>query len=90
MINHWPLVVEPTYQMRWQELALWCGTRHTRGWAERYNAEAVIYGHLHMPGITNVNGVKHIEVSLGYPREWEHWSGQHVWPYPVMEVDNAG
>ncbi|NMB22089.1 MAG: metallophosphoesterase [Corynebacterium sp.] len=90
LINHWPLVVEPTQRMRWQELALWCGTRHTRGWAERYNAQAVVYGHLHIPGVQVINGIRHIEVSLGYPREWEQWGSGHVWPYPVMEVEHAG
>lgn len=86
LINHWPLVQEPVQQMRWSEIALWCGTRHTRTWPQRYGAQQVIYGHLHMPGVTVVDGVEHIEVSLGYPREWErHPSGQ-PFPYPVMEV----
>ena len=69
LINHWPLVQEPVQQMRWSEIALWCGTRHTRTWPQRYGAQQVIYGHLHMPGVTVVDGVEHIEVSLGYPRE---------------------
>lgn len=88
LVNHWPLVQEPTLRMRWPELALWCGTKHTRSWPRRYHAEAVIYGHLHMPGIMQVDGIKHIEVSLGYPREWR--AREHPplsFPYPVMEVD---
>lgn len=87
LVNHWPLVQEPTMAMRWSEIALWCGTRHTRGWARRYNAKAVVYGHLHMPSTSIIDGVKHIEVSLGYPKEWER-EGHHTqpWPYPVMEV----
>lgn len=87
LINHWPLVVEPVNQLYLKEIGLWCGTRHTRHWAQRYSAEKVIFGHLHMPGETVVEGVKHVEVSLGYPREWEHHSPDRVWPYPVMEVN---
>jgi len=86
LINHWPLVQEPTLVMRHPEIALWCGTRHTRTWAERYHAQAVIYGHLHMPGVTEVAGIPHIEVSLGYPREWERHGHLNPWPYPVMRL----
>lgn len=87
LINHWPLVQEPTDKMWWREAALWCGTRHTRGWATRYNAETVIYGHLHMPGVHTVEGVDHVEVSLGYPDEWKRRKDPPSWPYPVMEVE---
>lgn len=91
LVNHWPLVQEPTQHLRWTELALWCGTRHTRNWAERYNAAAVIYGHLHMPGVIEVAGVPHVEVSLGYPREWERHGDIQEWPYEVLreEADHA-
>lgn len=87
LINHWPLVVEPVNQLYLKEIGLWCGTRHTRTWAQRYDAQAVVYGHLHMPGEVVVDGVKHVEVSLGYPREWEQHTEDRLWPYPVMEVD---
>ena len=83
LINHWPLVQEPTLKMRWPEVALWCGTRHTRNWPTRYNAQAVVYGHLHMPSVDYFDGVKHVEVSLGYPREWEAHRPL-PWPYPVL------
>lgn len=87
LVNHWPLVQEPAKKMRWSEVALWCGTKHTRSWAQRYNAQAVIYGHLHMPGIMQVGGIKHIEVSLGYPREWRPRTYPPLaFPYPVMEA----
>ncbi len=87
LVNHWPLVQEPVQRMRWSEIALWCGTRHTRTWPQRYNAQKVVYGHLHMPGVTTVDGVEHVEVSLGYPREWEHHGFTQPFPYPVMEVE---
>ncbi len=54
LVNHWPLVQETTLRMAWPEIALWCGTRHTRSWARRYNAQAVIYGHLHLPSETSM------------------------------------
>lgn len=83
LINHWPLVQEPTQRMRYPEVALWCGTRHTRAWPKRYHAQQVIYGHLHIPVVEEIDGVTHAEVSLGYPREWQNRDGQ-VWPYKVM------
>ena len=90
LVNHWPLAIEPVRKLRWPEVQLWCGSRHTRAWAQRYQAQAVIFGHLHIPGITMVDSIPHIEVSLGYPREWSTYGPEHVWPYPVMEVvDNA-
>lgn len=87
LVNHWPLVEEPTRYLRWPEIALWCGTHHTRGWAQRYQARSVVFGHLHMPGVTKVDGVNHVEVSLGYPREWTRYPRALPWPYPVLEVD---
>ncbi|AWB84220.1 metallophosphoesterase family protein [Corynebacterium liangguodongii] len=89
LVNHWPLVREPVDTLRYPEIGLWCGTRHTRSWARRYNARAVVYGHLHMPGEVIVDGIPHIEASLGYPREWGSpmWPGTgRPWPYPVMEA----
>lgn len=84
LVNHWPLAVEPVNKMALKEIAIWCGSRHTRNWPERYNAQAVIYGHLHMPSIQTIGGVPHIEVSLGYPREWERYGAAWTWPYPVI------
>lgn len=87
LINHWPLVIEPLNQVAWPEISLWCGTIHTRTWPVRYRAEKVIYGHLHLPGETVVDGIPHIESSLGYPREWKNRPASAPWPYPVLEVD---
>ena len=89
LVNHWPLLVEPTQQMYYPEIALWCGTRHTRTWPQRYNAQQVIFGHLHIPGTTVVDGVAHHEVSLGYPREWRNNLQGREWPVPILEVGNA-
>ncbi len=70
LVNHFPLVREPTARLWYPEFALWCGSVHTADWPKRYGAEAVVFGHLHIPVTTVVDGIPHYEVSLGYPREW--------------------
>jgi 3',5'-cyclic AMP phosphodiesterase CpdA len=71
LVNHFPLVREPTRVLRYPEFALWCGTEATADWPRRFNAAAVVYGHLHIPRLIWHDGVPHQEVSLGYPREWQ-------------------
>ncbi|MFD3491871.1 metallophosphoesterase family protein [Streptomyces sp. NPDC058690] len=70
LVNHYPLVREPTDVLRHPEFAQWCGTELTRDWHRRFRAAAVIYGHLHIPRVTHHDGVRFEEVSIGYPREW--------------------
>jgi 3',5'-cyclic AMP phosphodiesterase CpdA len=70
LVNHWPLTRLPTRVLRYPEFALWCGTTATADWHVRYRAAAVVYGHLHIPRETWEDGVRFVEVSLGYPREW--------------------
>ncbi|MFD0889358.1 metallophosphoesterase family protein [Streptosporangium algeriense] len=70
LVNHYPLVREPTRILRHQEFAIWCGTELTADWHLRFEAAAVVYGHLHIPRTTWHDGVRFEEVSLGYPREW--------------------
>jgi 3',5'-cyclic AMP phosphodiesterase CpdA len=69
LINHFPLLDEPTRVLRHPEFAQWCGTIHTADWHRRFRASAVVYGHLHIPRTTWYDGVRFEEVSLGYPRE---------------------
>ena len=69
-VTHYPLVREPTRVLRYPVFAQWCGTTRTEDWHLRYNAAAVVYGHLHIPRVTWYDGVRFEEVSLGYPREW--------------------
>ncbi|WP_062208111.1 metallophosphoesterase [Streptomyces sp. NBRC 109706] len=71
LVNHYPLVREPTRVLRYPEFALWCGTDRTQDWARRYRAACVVYGHLHIPRLIHHEGIPHQEVSLGYPREWK-------------------
>ena len=70
LVNHFPLVREPTRKLRYQEFAQWCGTVQTADWHRRFDARVVVYGHLHIPRTTWEDGVRFEEVSLGYPREW--------------------
>ena len=70
LVNHWPLVREPTLILRYPQFAQWCGTDRTAGWHTKFNAVTVVYGHLHIPRTTWYDGVRFEEVSVGYPREW--------------------
>ncbi|MEV0946326.1 metallophosphoesterase [Rhodococcus sp. NPDC049939] len=71
LINHFPLVREPTQVLWYPEFSLWCGTELTADWHTRYNAVCAVYGHLHIPRTTYYDGIRFEEVSLGYPREWQ-------------------
>ncbi|OJY42686.1 metallophosphoesterase [Pseudonocardia sp. 73-21] len=71
LVNHWPLTRTPTRVLRYPEFALWCGTEATADWHVRYRATAVVYGHLHIPRVIYEDGVRFVEASLGYPREWK-------------------
>ncbi len=70
LVNHYPLVREPTDVLWRPEFAQWCGTVLTADWHRRFRTAAVVYGHLHIPRTTWYDGVRFEEVSIGYPREW--------------------
>ncbi|WP_433700938.1 metallophosphoesterase family protein [Nocardiopsis sp. CA-288880] len=84
LVNHFPLVREPTRVLHYPEFAQWCGTEATADWHTRYRARAVVYGHLHIPRTIVVDGVPHIEVSLGYPREWGPRPKPPEGPRPIL------
>jgi 3',5'-cyclic AMP phosphodiesterase CpdA len=71
LINHFPLVREPTDVLFYPEFSLWCGTTLTKNWHKEYNVICSVYGHLHIPRTTWYDDVRFEEVSLGYPREWQ-------------------
>lgn len=73
LVNHWPLVREPTRIMTYQTFPQWCGTVRTADWHVRFGAAVAVYGHLHIPRSTVYDGVPFEEVSLGYPREWRRF-----------------
>jgi 3',5'-cyclic AMP phosphodiesterase CpdA len=91
-VSHYPLVREPTRVLRYPQFAQWCGTTRTHDWHVRYNAAAVVYGHLHIPRVTWYDGVRFEEVSIGYPREWKRRadrprSPRQILPVPPPESD---
>ncbi len=71
LINHWPLRRELAVLPAVPRFAVWCGTRRTEDWHLRFRARAVVYGHLHIPRTTVIDGVRFDEVSFGYPRNWQ-------------------
>lgn len=79
LVNHWPLVREPTRILRYPIFAQWCGTEATADWHRRFHAAAVVYGHLHIPRTTWHDGVRFEEVSVGYPREWRPRPAPPAW-----------
>lgn len=85
LVNHWPLVVEPTRRMFRPEMALWCGTTATRSFPQDYHAIGAVHGHLHMPGEIRVDGIAHFDVSLGYPFEQERMP-RRSWPVPGLRI----
>ncbi|MBO0774663.1 MAG: metallophosphoesterase [Actinobacteria bacterium] len=84
LVNHFPLVREPTRVLRYPVFAQWCGTELTAGWHRRFRALAVVYGHLHIPRTTWYDGVRFEEVSLGYPREWRRRAGPPEVPRQIL------
>ena len=71
LINHYPLEESLAVLPRVPRFTPWCGTRRSRSWHVRFNACAVIYGHLHIRGTKWLDGVPFQEVSLGYPDQWQ-------------------
>ncbi|MFJ2260206.1 metallophosphoesterase family protein [Streptomyces sp. NPDC087844] len=70
LVNHYPLDRHPTEVLWYPEFAMWCGTRLTSDWHRAHRVAVMVYGHLHIPRTTWLDGVRFEEVSVGYPREW--------------------
>jgi hypothetical protein len=86
LINHYPLVREPTLVLRYPEFAQWCGTTRTRDWHVRFNTLAVVYGHLHIPRVTWHDGVRFVEASVGYHWEWQRRAGPPGIPRQILPM----
>ena len=83
LVSHFPLTREPTRILRYPAFAQWCGTEQTADWHLRFRAQAVVYGHLHIPRTTWEDGVRFEEVSLGYPREQDRFPDR---PLPLTQI----
>jgi 3',5'-cyclic AMP phosphodiesterase CpdA len=88
-VSHYPLVRYPTRVLRYPQFAQWCGTTRTHDWHVRFNAAAVVYGHLHIPRVTWHDGVRFEEVSIGYPREWRQRARRPGVPRQILPVPAA-
>ncbi len=66
--------------------AQWCGTTRTGDWHVSFNAAAVVYGHLHIPRTIWRDGVPFVEVSLGYPREWQRRGAPPDLPRQILPL----
>jgi 3',5'-cyclic AMP phosphodiesterase CpdA len=86
LVNHYPLVREPTRILRYPQFAQWCGTDRTADWHLRFGAAAMVYGHLHIPRRTRYDDVPFEEVSLGYPREWRPRTNPPPFPRQILPV----
>jgi 3',5'-cyclic AMP phosphodiesterase CpdA len=87
IINHFPLRQDLAILPAIPRFSIWCGTRLTEDWHLRFRAEAVIYGHLHIRGRYERDGVRFEEVSLGYPPNWDQSLGaepylRQILPHP--------
>src|SRR5699024_589249 len=86
LVNHSTLEVEPTHRLPEPDIGLSCGTTATREWSAKDHAQCANHGPPHMPEETRVDGVRHIDVSLGYPFEKHPPHARRRWPLEVMRV----
>ncbi|MFO0687300.1 MAG: metallophosphoesterase [Myxococcota bacterium] len=95
LIAHFPLKQRLAVLPRIPRFMVWCGTRRTEDWPQRYRAAVVVSGHLHIPSTRHVDGVRFEEVSLGYPEQWRARAAHRGWRFedhlrpilPAPEVD---
>lgn len=71
IVGHWPLREDLVKLFKVPRFCLWCGTKKTENWHNKYNAKVVISGHLHIRRTDWINNTRFEEVSLGYPRQWQ-------------------
>ncbi|MEU3459848.1 metallophosphoesterase [Streptomyces sp. NPDC006733] len=89
LVNHFPLVRQPTRILHYPEFAQWCGTERTADWHQRFTVSAVVYGHLHIPRTAWYDGVRFEEVSVGYPREWNRPGHPRTVPRQILPAPAA-
>ena len=71
IIGHWPLREDLVKLPSIPRFSLWCGTKKTKEWHNKYNAKVVVSGHLHIRRTDWIDATRFEEVSLGYPRQWQ-------------------
>jgi hypothetical protein len=71
LINHFPLLQDHAVLPLIPRFSIWCGTRRTEDWHQRFDARVVVYGHLHLRTTRYRDATRFEEVSLGYPRQYD-------------------
>ncbi|KAF1979003.1 metallophosphoesteras-like protein [Bimuria novae-zelandiae CBS 107.79] len=71
IINHWPLREDLVNIPLVPRFIIWCGTKQTEDWHNKYNAKVVVSGHLHVRRTDWKDDTRFEEVSLGYPKQWK-------------------
>jgi predicted phosphodiesterase len=79
LIAHFPLKQELAILPGIPRFMVWCGTRLTEDWHQRFRAAVVVSGHLHIPCTRFIDGVRFEEVSLGYPQQWRMRKERRGW-----------
>ena len=70
LLNHFPIREEDSGLPMIPTFILWCGTRLTADWPERFPIHTAVTGHLHIRrDKRNAAGQRFVDVSLGYPRQ---------------------
>lgn len=97
LVNHWPLREDLVHIPRVPRFSLWCGTKLTEDWHQRFRASVVVTGHLHVRRTDWRDSCRFEEVSLGYPRQWEDAKKagldindllRVIWPAPESDQHN--
>jgi predicted phosphodiesterase len=70
IVGHWPLREDLVRLFKVPRFSLWCGTKKTEDWHNKYNAKVVVSGHLHIRRTDWIDNTRFEEVSLGYPKQW--------------------
>lgn len=86
LINHYPLRADLIDLPDMQRFSIWCGTRRTEDWHDRFKAIAAVYGHLHKRDTQMRDGVRFDEVSLGYPQQWNRRRGIEAYLRQILPV----
>ncbi|MEZ5320027.1 MAG: metallophosphoesterase [Vicinamibacterales bacterium] len=89
LVSHWPLRYDLARPPRVPRFSLWCGTTRTEDWPVRFRARAVVNGHLHMRTTMWRDGIRHEEVSLGYPRDWRAERGVAFYLREILPAPDA-
>lgn len=84
LLTHFPLVRAQAVLPRVPRFEVWCGTARTADWTARFPIDVVVFGHLHRRGTRWHDGVRHEEVSLGYPGQWDTSRGAAAYLRPIL------